>query len=135
MNDIQTAKFLGLFSLALGMAEVAFPRQIARALNLQQSPELVRAFGARELMAGGAVLAYPDNALPVWTRVAGDALDLAVLLGTLRNREMTGAARLATLAVLGITALDVATALALMARHKKALATGRRTRVRKQLAA
>ncbi len=132
MNDIQTAKFLGWFSVGLGAVELVFGRSMNRRLGLGQSPGLVRAFGAREMAAGAMVLMYPDTAAPVWLRVAGDALDIAVLARalTIRNRRRQ-ATLLSMLAVLGVTALDVATASSLSQRHSRALATARRTRVQR----
>jgi hypothetical protein len=132
MNDVQTAKFLGWFSVGLGAAELIFGRSMNRKLGLGQSPGLVRAFGAREVAAGTMVLMYPDMAAPIWLRVAGDVLDLAVVARALtthnRRREAT---ILTLLAVLGVTAVDVATATALSQRHGRALATARRTRVQR----
>ncbi len=132
MNDIQTAKFLGWFSVSLGAAELILGRRMNRTLGLGQSPALVRAFGAREVAAGAMVLMYPDMAAPIWLRVAGDALDIAVLARALtpRNRRRE-ATLIAMLAVLGVTALDVATAASLSQRHSRALATARRTRVQR----
>jgi len=132
MNDVQIAKFLGWFSVGLGATELVFGRSLNRTLGLGQSPALVRAFGAREVAAGAAVLMFPDMAAPIWLRVAGDVLDLAVLAGALTSRNRRREATLlATLAVLGVTALDVATANALTHRNTHALATARRTRVRR----
>ncbi len=130
MNDIQTARLLGLFSLGLGAAELLFGRQMNRRLGLGQSPGLVRAFGAREVASGTAILAFPDMAAPVWIRVAGDVLDIAVLLGALRSGRRREEALLALVAVAGVTVVDVVTATALTQRHNRALATARRTRVK-----
>jgi hypothetical protein len=57
------------------------------------------------------VLNKPDTALPIWGRVAGDAMDAAVLVTGLRlgNQERRGAAA-AMLFVLGAAALDIAVA-------------------------
>ncbi len=95
------------------------------------SPSLVQAFGAREVAAGLMVLNQPDTAMPVWGRVAGDAMDAAVLATGLEcgNRQRRGAAA-AMLFVLGATALDVGVATALSRREQGALETARRTRVR-----
>ncbi len=132
MNDIQAAKFLGWFSVGLGLAELVFGRSMNRTLGLNQSPALVRAFGAREVAAGVAVLTYPDMAAPIWLRVAGDALDLAVLARALSTRSRRREATLLSMfAVLGVTALDVMTAASLSQRHSRALATARRTRVQR----
>ncbi len=131
MSDVQVSRVLGLFSLGLGAAEMMFGRQINQALGLGQSGTLVKAFGAREIAAGYLVRMYPDMSGPIWMRVAGDVLDIAVLVGGLnRRRNPQRDATLAALAlVLGVTAIDVATAASLMRRHTKSLETARRTRV------
>ncbi len=132
MNDVQTAKLLGWFSVGLGAAQLIFGRSMNRKLGLGQSPGLIRAFGAREVAAGAMVLMYPDMAAPIWLRVAGDALDLAVVARALTTRNRRREATVLTmLAVLGVTAIDVATATALSQRHNRALATARRTRVQR----
>ncbi len=134
MNDVQLSKLLGLFSLGLGALELLASRRIAAGLGVG-SPALIKAFGAREIAAGLMVLNKPDTAMPVWGRVAGDAMDAAVLVTGLGsgNRQRGGA--LAALAfVLAATALDVAVAGALSRRDDTALQTARRTRVQKPLA-
>lgn len=134
MNDIQLSKSLGLFSLGLGALELLASRRIAAALGVG-SPGLVKAFGAREIAAGLMVLNKPDMAMPVWGRVAGDAMDAAVLATGLGpgNRQRGGA--VAALAfVLAAAALDVAVAASLARRDQTALQTARRTRVQRKLA-
>ncbi len=130
MNDIQLAKFLGYFSLVLGMVELIASQPLIRLLGLPRSAALVRAFGAREVAAGIGVLTYPDQPAPLWARVGGDALDLAVLGWALRpgNRRRGGAAA-ATASVLAVTALDVLCAVALTQRQARASATAQRTRL------
>lgn len=131
MNDIQLAKALGLLSVGLGLVELAVPRRVTRTLGLDVAPALIRLLGAREVGAGLAVLTHPDNPAPVWGRVAGDVLDAAVLATALgRGNRRRGMARGAALAVLAITALDVACAASLQQRSARALRTARRTRVR-----
>jgi hypothetical protein len=130
MNDIQLAKFLGCFSIGLGALEVIAPRSLIDLLGLPRSTALVRAFGAREIAAGVAVLTYPDSPAPLWARVGGDALDLAVLEPALQGKpRQRAAAAAATVAVLAITALDVLCAMALTQRRSRAGQTARRTRV------
>jgi hypothetical protein len=130
MNDIQLAKFLGWFSIALGALELVAPGRLASALGLRRSGALVRGLGAREVAAGVAALAYPDSPAPPWARVAGDALDLAVLRSVLRpgnpRREKASAA---TAAVLAVMAIDVICAVALTRRQARVAETGRRTRI------
>lgn len=133
MNDIQMARVLGLLSLGLGATEIAMPRCLSRELGVEK-PHLVEAFGAREVVTGLLALTFPDRAWPIWGRVAGDVLDLAVLTATLGsgNRRRHNAAW-AALGVLGVTLADVAVALALTRREQKALATARRTHRRRKL--
>lgn len=134
MNDVQSAKILGLFSLGLGAFELFASRRIAAALGVG-SPGLVKAFGAREVAAGLMVLNKPDTAMPVWGRVVGDAMDAAVLATGLGygNRQRNGAAA-ALVFVLVAGALDVAVAASLKRREQTALQTARRTRVQRAVA-
>ena len=132
MNDIQTAKFLGYFSIGLGLVELVAARRLTAILGLPIPAAVIRGFGARELAAGLGVLTYPDNPGPVWARVGGDVLDVAVLASGLgRGNPNRGVAVGATLAVLAITAVDVACAAALQQRQGRALKTAQRTRVRR----
>jgi len=135
MNDIQMARVLALLSFKLGGLELMFGRRIARELGLGKH-ELVDAFGLREIATGAMAMGYPDSALPIWGRVAGDVMDLALLASALgsSNRRRHRAAW-AAIAVLGITLVDVAVALSLTKREQKAVTTGQRTRVRRPLGA
>jgi uncharacterized membrane protein len=105
---------LGWFSIALGVAELAAPSRMARMIGAPDTDatrKTLRAFGAREIAAGVSILAQPDRARWLWSRVGGDALDLAWLGKTMASsdadRERLG---MATAAVAGVTALDVVAA-------------------------
>lgn len=98
---------LGYLSLAIGVAELIAPGKIAKTFGLEGKEGLLRAFGAREIASGiGTLSIDPQPAL--WSRVAGDVVDMATLaLGsksgdadTKRNVWMGVAA------VAGIAALD-----------------------------
>ena len=102
------AGFLGLFSLGLGLWEVLAPHDVARRTGVRY-PGLIRAYGVREIISGLAILADKTPAEGLWSRVAGDALDLATLgaayaEGTPDDRRK---AAVAAGAVLGVTLLDV----------------------------
>ena len=105
------ARALGWFSVALGAAELASPRVMSRLIGAPSDPKtlaLIRAMGTREIGHGIAILTRPDNAAPVWSRVAGDAADVA-FLGTAYATAYANRRRLlaATAAVIGVTVLDV----------------------------
>ena len=94
----QLALGLGWFSIALGVAELAAPRTVARLIGVREDETtlaLLRTFGARELSNGFAILAQPQEAKWLWGRVGGDALDLACLGAALGDddtqRGRTGA--------------------------------------------
>jgi uncharacterized membrane protein len=119
---------LGVFSLALGAAEIAAPDAVARAVGVRDQGPAVRAvtavLGARELAHGAGILRGRRTAAWVWSRVAGDAVDIAALLtaarvkGSVPTRLGVGLAALA-----GVTVADVVTARTLSARGGECRAT------------
>jgi len=112
--DERLALGLGWFSIALGVAEVTAPRVIARWSGIrtdESTASVVRSLGAREIGHGISILAQPDRARWLWSRVAGDAVDLS-FLGTAMARDRAGRAdrkrvAIATAAVVGVAVLDV----------------------------
>lgn len=113
------AKGLGVFSIALGLAEVLMPAQVGELSGI--SPRFRRFLpflGAREIASGIGILSNAKPTTSVWTRVGGDAIDLA-FLGSGFAASDTNKRRLlgATLAVLGVTALDLFAAQKLSARE------------------
>ena len=113
------AKALGWFSLGLGLTELIAPGAITRALGMQGKEGLVRAFGAREIGHGLLTLS-PDKQVGLWSRVAGDGLDIATLMGGLRddNPKRDNVA-IALAMVLGVTLLDVIGAQSTTVRHSR----------------
>ncbi len=110
-NAEQLARFLGWFSIGLGITEIVAPRQLAEMIGVENKPGLFRLMGIREIGSGIAILSQEQPAGAVWSRVAGDMLDLALLSTQLDSnnpdREKTLAA---TMSVLGVTAVDLYTA-------------------------
>ena len=102
---------LGWFSIALGVAELAAPHSVARLIGVKPTETTLttlRTYGAREVGTGLAILAQPDQPTWLWSRVAGDALDLATLGVAMKNPDTDDRrAMFATAAVLAVTALDV----------------------------
>lgn len=106
----QLARGLGWFSIGLGLSQLAAPRSVARLIGASESQgtrTLMAALGVRELISGVGILRQPDSAGWVWARVAGDLMDLA-LLRSARDARSSHRGRIAaaTLAVVGVTALD-----------------------------
>jgi hypothetical protein len=113
------AKALGWFSLGLGLTELLAPGRITRALGMEGKEGVVRAFGAREIGHGLLTLS-PDKQVGLWSRVAGDGLDIATLMGGLRddNPKRDNVA-IALAMVLGVTLLDVIGAQSTTVRHSR----------------
>lgn len=111
----QVSKGLGWFSITLGLAELLTPRLVARATGVNYHPVLMRALGARELVSGAGILSQPRSAGWLWSRVAGDAMDLALLgiaaasAGKSRARRQRLA--LASAAVAGVAVVDIMSSL------------------------
>ena len=110
---------LGWFSLGLGLAELIAPRKLTRTLGMEGREALVRAYGAREIGAGILSLSI-ERPLGLWSRVAGDALDIATVVAVAgRNQRNRGAVGLALVALAGVTLLDLVAAQAVTAQHSR----------------
>jgi hypothetical protein len=120
----ELARALGWFSIGLGLAELLAPRRFTRALGMEGSEGLVRAYGLREIGSGVLSLSV-DRGPGLWSRVAGDAIDLATLATAFRpdnpKRDNVG---LALAAVVGVTLLDLLGAQGVAARHHRRPAAG-----------
>lgn len=108
MNARQMSLGLGYFSIGLGLLELAATRPIARKLGQDNriGRGTLRLFGAREIIAGGGLLAAPAHSTLVWNRVVGDALDLAALGIAAAKRPGRRAVWGAIAFVAGATAID-----------------------------
>lgn len=102
MDSIKLSKGLGWFSIALGLAELLAGRKMAYAIGANQTPELMRAFGVREIATGLGILKNPANSAGLWARAAGDLLD-AVTVGAQAFRP-SNPKKTAAYAALGIVA-------------------------------
>lgn len=103
------AKGLGWFSVGLGLAELLAPRAIANITGVsKERTGLIRLYGLREIASGVTIFAQEKPAEGVWSRVAGDALDLASLgMAFTSPNAKKGRLAFATANVLAVTALDV----------------------------
>lgn len=103
------AQFLGWFSLGLGAAQICAPRTMSRLVGASpdgSAPRVMRLMGVREVAQGVAILTRPRPTTWMWSRVAGDGVDLALLgLVAAKNRNLRTAFAIAN--VLAVTVPDV----------------------------
>ena len=128
LSHDRLATGLGWFSLALGAAELAAPRAVARLIGIPDDPRLVsvvRAFGAREIASGAGLLSQSARTGWVWSRVGGDAIDVAFLWSA-SNEDTVDRQRvaLAALGLAGVTALDLLCARGLQREEQARAMTG-----------
>jgi len=103
------ARFLGWFSIGLGTAQIAAPRALCRLVGANGdglAPRLMRAMGAREITQGAGILVRPRPTAWLWSRVAGDVLDLT-LLGVVAARNRRARTAFAIANVVAVTVPDV----------------------------
>jgi len=106
------ARALGAVSLLLGAAAILAPRKTAELIGIPTSPTARRVLvsvGVRELGAAAGLFASErSRASWKWFRVAGDAIDLALLVRENQAPRADHRRLAGTLAVVsGITTLDV----------------------------
>jgi uncharacterized membrane protein len=105
------ARFLGLFSIGLGIAQVAASRSFARFIGVRDNEAnqgWARLVGIREIGAGTGLLATSRPAGWLAARVAGDAMDLALLGAALNSRKNDqGKVAAAAAAAAGIALIDL----------------------------
>jgi hypothetical protein len=102
------ATFLGLFSIGLGLAELLRPRTVGKATGVHNRM-LLRGYGVREIVSGVGILTTDRPAFWLWSRVAGDVIDLATLAAAYADGDSRDRARAvrAAVAVAPVAVLDV----------------------------
>jgi hypothetical protein len=113
-------KGLGWMSLGLGAAALFAGGRIAGALGLENKSNLVRLIGVREV-ASGIMTLSPDRTTGLWSRVAGDVMDVMLVATALdappsRQRDN---AKLALAAATGIAVLDIIAAIGTTAERRR----------------
>jgi hypothetical protein len=99
---------LGVFSIGLGLVELAVSGRLAKWLGVEgkSASKVIALFGARELLAGAMLLRGPAVSTNVWNRVIGDGIDLAALSLAFSRSDRRGATGGALAFVAGATLLD-----------------------------
>lgn len=116
----RTGSALGWLSIALGVTALLAPRAVSRAAGMSEQNLLLRAVGARELVSGIGLLTQRSRTPWLWSRVLGDAMDVALIGSSALGPRVDGRRSRAwgALAVVGaISAVDLAASL----RHSRRL--------------
>jgi uncharacterized membrane protein len=101
------ARSLGWLSLGLGLTKLVTPRTIARVTGLNSKHGVIRLLGLREILHGVSILNSPKPIGPLWSRVLGDIIDLAVLRKGAASPNASRGPLIVTAAVVaGVTVLD-----------------------------
>ena len=105
------ATFLGLFSVGLGLWELTNPRGVAEASGVPY-PGTLRAYGVREITSGLGILSNGRPAGWLWSRVAGDVLDIATAAAAYADGDADRRRKVVQTiaALLGVTVLDIVAA-------------------------
>ena len=110
---------LGWFSLGLGLTEWLAPKAVTRWLGVEGNEGLVRAYGVREIASGVPCLSV-NNDYGAYSRVAGDAIDLASLAAAYRDDNPKKAnVGIAMAAVTGIAIIDALAGRSIRSLHNR----------------
>ena len=117
VGPVRLADALGWSSCVLGAPMLLAPRRLLRAIGVKDDAKAVAwtlAVGVREHVATLNIVANRQRRVGVWSRVAGDTMDLTLLVQAHRHkRRDAGRLHGAMGFVGGILALDLYTAIAL----------------------
>lgn len=85
-KGLRAARLMGWAGFGLAAAFFAAPGRIARTFGLEGRENLIRAFGAQEVLAGmGALSTEPAPAM--WSRAGGDVIHIGTLATGLRSEN------------------------------------------------
>ncbi|MDB5301974.1 MAG: hypothetical protein JWO87_3637 [Phycisphaerales bacterium] len=127
MLEKQAARGLGVASIAIGLTEIAAPRQLEEFMGIGngENTGILRVLGVRELMHGMDILSHRDPTTGVKARVAGDGLDLALLAGAARRTRRPSGLAMTCAMVFGITIIDALVARRLSKQKESAFESAR----------
>ena len=80
MDEHGLARSLGWLSIGVGLAAVAVPGPLMKALGLGDRPTLGRFLGVRDFVLGTGLLLDQNTAAWCWARGIADALDVALIM-------------------------------------------------------
>ena len=101
------ARGLGWFSIGLGMAELVAPGKLSEWIGVEEHDSMIRLLGLREMASGIGILMQDRPTESLWSRVAGDCMDLGLLGVALASPKSEKKKVLAAIAAVGgVMALD-----------------------------
>jgi len=109
-DRVLNAQTLGWLSVGLGLTALLAPRPLGALTALRERTPLLRLVGGRELASGVGLLTQRRQIPWLWSRVAGDAMDLALILSACgrrnpaRTRSWVTAGVVAAIAAADVTA-------------------------------
>jgi len=109
-DRVLNGQTLGWLSVGLGLTALLAPRPLGALTGLGERSRLLRLVGGRELASGVGLLTQRRQTLWLWSRVAGDAVDLALVLSACgrgnpaRTRSWVTAGVVAAIAAGDVTA-------------------------------
>jgi hypothetical protein len=108
MNAYSLARNLAVCSHGLGFAELLAPRKVARMIGVSSDHEkTLQMLGLREIASGLGIM-QGKPAYFLWSRVAGDIMDLSLLGAAMRSgRNNQRRLQCAIATVVGVTVLDI----------------------------
>ena len=116
------AKFLGVFSIVLGLGELLLHNWLSAKLGLQGYDWIIPTYGVREILTGALILAVKDPTPWIWLRVIGDVLDIATVAFGYSRHLADNINFVVTFIILaGATAIDLYCALRLSRDSKEPL--------------
>jgi uncharacterized membrane protein len=111
-RDERVGDALGWLSVGLGLGALLAPHALSRAMGMTGSGAVLRAVGVRELVSGAGLLTQQNRTPWLWSRVIGDAMDLALIGTALRPGNPGRGRALGALGIVGaVTAADIAASL------------------------
>jgi len=126
MNEERLARFLGWFSIGLGISEALAPKQVAQLIGIRddgENPQILMGLGLREITSGLGILANSKPGGWLWGRVGGDAMDLTLLgVALASNNNEKPRVLMAIGSIVGVTALDLYASTKLSAKPNLAVA-------------
>jgi uncharacterized membrane protein len=127
-RDERIGAALGWLSVGLGLTALVAPRAVCRVTGMPEQPLLMRTVGVRELISGAGLLTQGNRGAWLWSRVAGDAMDLA-LLGSAafdsgNRRRLRAKTALAVVAAIGVADLAAGLRQSRRATHSRRLGGG-----------